>query len=77
MIENDDGGWKAGLSGLAEFPGQKKLDAQVQSAEEVRAVISRFATGISNQALLARIALARTSIDSASSGRPMARRQSA
>jgi hypothetical protein len=43
MIENDDSGCKAGLSGLAKFPGRKALDVQVRSAEEVRVVISQVA----------------------------------
>jgi len=37
MIENDDSGCKAGLSGLAEFPGRKSIrssGAEVQSADE-------------------------------------------
>jgi hypothetical protein len=41
MIENDDGSCKAGLRGLAEFPGRKALDVQVRSAEQVRAVIAQ------------------------------------
>jgi hypothetical protein len=43
MIENDDGGWKAGrVATIAEFASiEKVLDVQMRSAEEVRAIISQ------------------------------------
>jgi len=61
----------------AEFPARKALDVQVRSAEECGRLSPRFVTGISNQALLARIALARASRGVASSRRPTFRHKDA
>ena len=49
MIENDDGGCKAGLTGLAEFPWSKKpTDETLERGGSVSGYFHRCATGISN-----------------------------
>jgi hypothetical protein len=52
MIENDDGGCKAGLIGLAEFPTKKPTDESAERGGSVSgyflASLARYTAGISN-----------------------------
>jgi hypothetical protein len=79
MIENDDGGCKAGLSRLAEFPWSKKpTDESANRGGSAGGYLPGSPPEfLINYAYLARIVLARDSRGAAASGRPMFRNSNA
>jgi hypothetical protein len=79
MIENDDGGCKAGLTGLAEFPWSKKpTDESANLGGSAGGYLPGSPLGfLINYAYLARIVLARESRGAASFSRPMFRNSNA